>query len=275
MSQHASSDSLRHRIGMDLGNRVPLTDGVEWAADNDVKYVEFRIDHRLDGQNPITDEEIATVAKYREEHGVQIGLHSQSAVNVAATEPFLRDAADRYLEAYVDMAARLDAVRVVFHGGYHFTDDHEERKSASIDRLTRVGELAVENDVSIVICNMNPEPADGEIQYLCDSIEECIEYSDRLPTDAVKWAFNAPHAHLRPEGIEGFLDQLDIDRIGLVRLNDNNGVKEEHIPPGEGNIDFEMIFDRLEGAGYSDHYSLAFGDQQAKLDGREYLLNLV
>ena len=72
-----------------------------------------------------------------------------------------------------------------------------------------------------------------------------------------------------PEGIGGFLDQFGIDRIGEVRLADNTGEYEVHLVPGKGNIDFESMFRRIEGAGYRGHYSMAFGNHADKLGARE------
>jgi hypothetical protein len=55
------------------------------------------------------------------------------------------------------------------------------------------------------------------------------------------WAFTVNHAHLVPEGIGGFLDAL---------------------------------FDRLESAGYTKHYSMAFGGDDTKLAARDRLAPL-
>ena len=35
---------------------------------------------------------------------------------------FFRQAADEYLQAYIDMATRLDAEWIVVHAGFHFTN---------------------------------------------------------------------------------------------------------------------------------------------------------
>src|SRR4029078_6975030 len=69
--------------------------------------------------------------------GLALGLRTLSGVNIAEISPFLRDAADQYLRAYIDLAARLKAEWVVVHGGYHFTSDVRFRKQGSHDRLER------------------------------------------------------------------------------------------------------------------------------------------
>lgn len=57
---------------------------------------------------------------------------------------------------------------------------------------------------------------------------------------------------------------------GEVRLADNLGDREVHLNPGQGNIDFTALFQRLELSGYQQHYMMAFGSLEDKLAGREY-----
>src|SRR2546425_1172223 len=80
---------------------------------------------------------------------------------------------------------------------------------------------------------------------------------------------NVDHAHLVPEGVDGFLDAFGVERIGEVRLADNTGEYEVHLRPGEGTIDFAALFARLESSGYRHHYTLAFGGKADKLAARD------
>jgi hypothetical protein len=42
------------------------------------------------------------------------------------------------------------------------------------------------------------------------------------------WAFTVNHRHL-PEGIDGFLDAMDLGRCGEVQLTDSHGRYERHL----------------------------------------------
>ena len=64
---------------------------------------------------------------------------------------------------------------------------------------------------------------------------------------------------------------MDLSRCDEVRLADCWGTKEEHLRPGEGNIDFAMVFRRLDELGFKGHYMNAFGTLQDMIEGREYL----
>ena len=82
------------------------------------------------------------------------------------------------------------------------------------------------------------------------------------------------HAHLVPEGVDGFLDAFGTDRIGEVRLADNTGDYEVHLVPGEGTINWPDCINRLEMAGYRGHYTMAYGTNEEKLASREWLASL-
>ena len=269
--------TLRDRLGVDLGGRRRLEDGLAWAAAHDVHYVDTCLEGAPDHPNAPatwTAERVAAVREACARHDIHVGLHSASAVNVAETSPLLADAAEQYLRTYVDLAGRLGATWIVVHGGYHFTGDFAARLAASVDRLRRAADYAEARGVRLLLENLNREPEHAEIRYLAHNLEECREYFGRIQSRALGWAFTINHAHLVPEGIDGFLDAMDLDRCGEVRLADSHGRYEEHLRPGEGTVDFTRMFARIEGGGYRGHYMMAFGSLDVVLDGRDRLVRL-
>jgi len=266
--------SLRERIGIDFGGKVKLEDGLAWAAENAFRYVDICVDNPPNAIETFDDARIKGVRDLLERHGIHLGLHTLSAVNVAETSPFVRDAVDTYMRAYIDLAKRLGAGWIVVHGGYHFTADYERRKEAAIERLRWVADYAEKTGVWLLLENHNPEPADAEVKYLPHDVEETRFFFDQLTSPAIGWAYTVNHAHMLPEGIPGFTDLFDIGRCGEVRIADNRGGKEEHLYPGEGTIDFKAMFDQIEGKGYDKHYMLGFGSIDDMRTGRDRLLEL-
>ena len=267
--------TLRERIGVDLGGKHPLEDGLAWAAAHDIHYVDVCLEGapgHLNAPARWTVERVAAVRAACERHGIHLGLHSSSAVNIAETSPLLVDATEQYLATYLDVAMRLGAAWIVVHGGYHFTSDFAARLTASLERLERAAELAERAGVRLLLENLNREPEHAEIRYLAHDLDECREYFSRIQSPALGWAFTVNHAHLVPQGIDGFLDAMDVGRCGEVRLADSHGRWEQHLKPGEGTIDFARLFKRLEGGGYRGHYMMAFGSLEDMLAGRERLV---
>ena len=265
---------LRERIGIDFGGKMRLEDVLAWAAANDVFYADICVDHAPNAIETFDQARIGEVRALQRRHGIRLGLHTLSAVNIAEISPFLREAVDQYLRAYVDLAQRLEAGWIVVHAGYHFTSDYEARKRAALDRLRRVAEYAGKAGVRLLLENMNREPADAEVRYLGYDVSECRYYFDGIAPAHLGWAYTVNHAHIRPNSIDQFLKELDLKRCGEVRLADCRGTHEEHLKPGEGTIDFPAMFAAIEASGYRGHYMQAFGSLEDMLKGRETLAAL-
>jgi sugar phosphate isomerase/epimerase len=267
--------NLKDRIGVDIGRKLPLEDAVAWAAAHDVRFVDVQLDTGANALGTIDRRRATALRASCERHGVHLGLHTASAVNVAEYAPYVGDAVERYLEAYVDAAVLLGAEWIVMHAGFHFTSDREERMQAGLERLRRIALYAERKGALILLENLNKEPETAEVHYLAHTIEEWRFYIERIRSPAFRLSLTVNHAHLVPEGIAGFVDALDFAQVGEVRLADcwRNG-HEMHLKPGAGDLDFADMFRRVEGAGFRGHYMNAFGSLDAMLKGRDDLVRV-
>jgi sugar phosphate isomerase/epimerase len=265
-------ETLRDRIGIDIGRKLKLEDAVAWAAHHGVRFIDIELDT---GSNAFTSFDATRAAGIRDacaRAGVHLGLHTSSAVNVAEYAPLLAEAADAYLRAYVDASASLGAEWIVVHAGFHFTSDVQQRMQAGLERLRRLVGYAETRGALLLLENLNKEPADAEVHYLAHTLEEWRWYYERIDSPAFALSFTANHAHLVPEGVAGFVDAMPVERVTEVRLADcfRNG-PEQHLRPGEGNFDFPDLFLRLEAKGFKGHYMNAFGSLEDMLLARENL----
>jgi sugar phosphate isomerase/epimerase len=267
--------SLRDRIGVDIGRKLPLEEAVAWAATHAVRFIDVQLDAGANALGTIDVPRGAAVRAACERHGIRLGLHTASSVNVAEGAPYVGEAVERYLEAYVDAAGRLGAGWIVVHAGFHFTSDREERMRAGRDRLRRLAAYAERKGALLLLENLNKEPPAAEVHYLAHTVEEWRYYFDLLQSPALRLSFTVNHAHLVQEGIGGFVDVLDFVQVHEVRLADcrRNG-HEEHLKPGDGDLDFADMFRRIEGKGFRGHYMNAFGSLDDMLAGRDMLVGL-
>jgi len=262
--------TLRDRIGFDAGSRE-LEHALDWAVRHAYHYLDFNADTGPNHLDRWSADRVRAVRDLCARHDIHLGVHSSSAVNVAEFSPHVAPAVDDYLRANVDLAVRLGCEWVVVHAGFHFSSALEARKTASLERLKRLTAHAERVGARLVFENLNFEPELAEVHYLGHTVEECRPYFEQIQSDHFGWAFTVNHAHLVPEGINGFLDAFGVSRIGEVRLADNTGEYEIHLVPGEGTIDFASLFKRLESSGYAKHYMMAFADDAAKLAARDRL----
>jgi sugar phosphate isomerase/epimerase len=265
---------LRDRIGIDLSRNVRIEDGVEWAAKNSVRYLDIQLDNETNAITTFDAKRVAAVRSARERHGIHIGLHTSSAVNVAEYAPHAAEGVDEYLKSYVDIYSKLGAEWIVVHAGYHFTKDKDVRMKAGLERLKRIADYAEKKNARILLENLNKEPKDAEVHYLAHTLEEWRYYWVLLSSAAVRLSFTVNHAHLVPEGVSGFAEALDFSLVGEVRLADcyRNG-HEVHLKPGAGDLDFTDMFRRVEGKGFNGHYTNAFGSLEDRLGARDYLVD--
>jgi sugar phosphate isomerase/epimerase len=264
--------NLREKIGVDLGQRNKIEDGLAAAVENQIRYLDLKIDVAPNAVETLTPERVTKIRDVCDRHDIHVGVHTMSAVNVAEIAPHVRDGVDRYLFGHMDACKKLGGTWIVVHAGYHFTSDVKMRMEAGLERLKRLCDYAEKIELTVLLENMNWEPNDAEVHYLAHNVEETLYYFDRLKSPRLRWAFTANHAHIVEDGVDGFLAAMDIKRCDEVRLADcwRNG-KEEHLLPGRGDFDFPGLFQRLDRLGFQGHYMNAFGSLQDMIDGREYL----
>ena len=264
--------TIKDRIGIDMGVKMSLEDGLSWAAAHGLRYVDFRLETGPASFAALTPDRCGAIREQAARDGITIGLHTLSAVNIAEFAPHLAEAADQYLRSYIDIARAFNAGWVEVHAGYHFTSDIAQRKEAGRERLKRAVGYAETQGVTLLLENMNWEPEHAEVHYLAHNLDECHFYFDAIGSPNLRWAFTVNHAALVPEGIDGFIDAMGLGRCEEVRLADSHGQYEEHLPPGTGQIDFRHLFSRIErDPHFTGHYMCAFGALEVMLAGREYL----
>jgi len=265
--------TLKERIGIDLGRRIRLEEGIEWAAKHGVRFIDIQLDTAANAVTTFDDARAAAVRAACERHGVHLGLHTLSAVNVAEYSPYVSEAMDQYLRSYVDIYPKLGANWIVVHGGYHFTSDKKMRMEAGLDRLKRLVAYAEKKGVRILLENHNTEPEKAEIHYIPVSFEEWRYFFDGIQSPNFRLSFTVNHAHLVSEGVAGFCDALDFGRVDEVRIADCFRLGHEvHLKPGDGDLDFADMFRRIEGKGFTGHYTNAFTTLDEMLAAREYLV---
>jgi sugar phosphate isomerase/epimerase len=247
----------------------PLEQAIRWAVEHGFRRVDFNADNRANYPATFAPERVALIRGLAATHGVAIGIHTSSAVNMAEITPVMSDAADAYVRQNLDLAQTLGCSHVIVHGGYHFSSDVEGRFTAAIERLKLAVRLAEERGLELHFENHNAEPEHAEIRYIPHTTQETRRFFGAVSSPKLRWACNVGHAMLVPDGFEGFLAAFGADSIGHVRLHDTNGLYEEHFVPGGGIVDFRHVFGTLHAAGYRGPFTLDFGTPDVKAEWRD------
>ena len=87
--------NLGERIGVDISRKLPLEEAVAWAARHQVRFIDLQLDTGANALGTISEARAAAVRAACERHGIRLGLHTASAVNVAEYAPYVGDAVER------------------------------------------------------------------------------------------------------------------------------------------------------------------------------------
>jgi sugar phosphate isomerase/epimerase len=178
------------------------------------------------------------------------------------TESIRRASLDEMLHS-LETAAGLNPLKVVLHPSYIGGLSVFVMETATRYALESMGAIIAKAEtLGLCICLENLFPK-------CQTFFEPSAFAavfKRFP--ALKLTLDIGHANIgSPHGqrIMQFIDQFG-QRIGHVHVSDNAGRFDEHLPIGEGNIDFHKVAGALKKAGYDDTVTLEiFSEDRRRL----------
>jgi len=110
--------------------------------------------------------------------------------------------------------------------------------------MTELTEFAGQNRVELMLENIPPG-----IGHPLESIVFFSQVMSAVP--ALKFHFDVGHAFIenRMKGVKEYLDKFN-DRLVHIHIHDNHGKQDEHLPLGNGKIDFRQVVKLLRGYNY-------------------------
>lgn len=174
-------------------------------------------------------------------------LHAPFGPHVDITSP----STEQRLRAMDQLTRAADALQMlggrlyVIHPGSedsHWVFEREANLARAAAALNELWAICQERRLVLTIETPLPHLLGGELATLQWLL-------DRVPSQGTGVCIDSSHTSLG-----GFL--LDaIDRLGKrlihVQLSDNRGVTDDHLPPGEGIIDWPRVMGALQRVGYS------------------------
>jgi sugar phosphate isomerase/epimerase len=172
--------------------------------------------------------------------GLKVTIHAPFAdLNPGALEPLVFEATRRRFFQTLEAADRLGARLVVFHPGYEWW------KYGGLDHLWLNQNLrfwppllkkAAEQNCTMALENIF-EKDTGTLSDLLSALD----------TPWLGHCFDIGHWNLFSEvSLADWFDVLG-SRLVHLHLHDNRGKADDHLPVGEGNIDFDALFRLIPG----------------------------
>ncbi|MDG6220783.1 MAG: sugar phosphate isomerase/epimerase [Candidatus Thermoplasmatota archaeon] len=164
-------------------------------------------------------------------HELKLQVHAPiSDVNISSLNPRMRGQAFEMIRETLDAAHWLGIETITIHPGYlspmgfYFP---EKAKSASIEAIRWIEKVNRAYGLTICLENMPDLTV-----LICKTPEEIIEHIEG--TD-LKFCFDIGHANTAI-GLEPFSSLIQL--MGNLHVHDNKGQHDQHLPIGEGTLDW-------------------------------------
>ena len=167
-------------------------------------------------------------------YDIEIMLHSPTIdLNPGSMNEGIREETKKQTKEAIDLANIIGAIAITTHPGIVHRKEERIRSLAidySIETLKDCQKYSEEIGVIFSIENMP-----NKINYLANSPKEHAKIVNAVESSAtIDWG----HANTYDKPKEF----LNIPKISYFHLNDNNGIKDQHLPLGEGTGDFSKEF---------------------------------
>jgi sugar phosphate isomerase/epimerase len=180
-------------------------------------------------------------------YGIHFSIHAPySDTNLSADDGLIREWILKRVLTSIRFSSELEASFLVVHPGWitaieRFTPGRSwELNLRSLHWLQRhAGEYGVE-----VLMENVPFPT----PYLLVSVDDFLLF-DKEMNSTMNYVLDVAHAHLKGE-IFQFIETFG-SKIKHVHVSDNWGEVDQHLPLGEGNINWSKVLDALDDINYN------------------------
>lgn len=152
------------------------------------------------------------------------------------------------------VALRANTLLIVPGRSLHGQGVAEARKRL-VDSIAVICRYAEPYDMRLVL-----EPANRMVTDLVNTAGHALEVIAEIGDGRLGVVLDSGHINLVDETAREAIEKLG-SRLLQVHVNDNDGVTQQNLVPGEGNFDFEEMIRALRRIGYDDFLSAELGYQ--------------
>lgn len=183
------------------------------------------------------EDQFSTLVPALREEPVTYSVHPPAwDINLTSENRATRETAFSEYKKAIQFASLIEASHVVIHPGFCFSPAFHkktaQRRAAQL--IQQLCEIAKERDVKLAIENVGYSGSSLFTQ------EEYVEFLHPLD-DTAMFLIDTGHAHLNDWDIPLLIEQTK-DRLFALHLHDNHQTGDDHLPIGEGTIDWEAVF---------------------------------
>ena len=186
------------------------------------------------------------------------------AIDISAMDDEHRRRSTGEVKSAVDAAAALGARYFVLHPGPEMSDrppaeDYLKRLSHAADSLERVAEHCDAKKMTLVMENMLPH-------LLFGPMPDLFWMLGAVKARNVGICLDTGHAFLAGV-LYGCVEKLSAHLL-MVHAADNRGERDDHLPPGEGHVDWARLVRSLAACGFNGPVMLELSGESGDVETR-------
>ncbi|KKH99332.1 xylose isomerase [Methanosarcina sp. 1.H.T.1A.1] len=223
-----------------FSSRAVVEDPFKWAYTlEDHGYTGWEIVQ--EGSQCLNSKTFQNLKNIYDTTSLELTLHLPfSDMNLAGLNDSIRAEVLRQMKNYLALASNYVNLAVV-HPGYLSPYGVQVPQQAYMTNLASIRELcdfAADFGILVAVENMPDFP-----KIFGKYPDEMQEMFDAVGSHNVGFTFDVGHANTVGL-VDEFLDQLG-ERISHVHIHDNMGKKDEHLPLGEGTVNWKQVMEKL------------------------------
>lgn len=239
----------------DYDFKYPVVEQIDRIHKAGFQYFDFNFaDWSNDPNSPFAKDDwkdwIMSVKEYCERTGVKFVQAHGPLYNIFGEDSPRKQLCDKLCMRSLEAAGILEIPWVVFHAGTcgdEFDQAHiAELKRRNMEFFTPLVEACEKFNTGIALENMAQAfgvQHNGKDHY-CSKTDDLIDLVDSFHSDRVGICWDTGHANVNKSNQPYDLKKIG-SRLKVLHIQDNDGVKDQHLPPFHGNIDWNKLMAAL------------------------------
>ncbi len=214
---------------MIVGSHVPSADPLWEASRRSAEVVQIFLSSPLSWKRPIQRSDADTLAQ----SGLPIYVHAPYLINIAASDPRIREESVSMLDATLKAAAAVDAAGVVVHGGHATAgatfEEGTDRWRMALEGLDHAAPILIENTA-------------GGDSAMARTVDDLAALWETVGGLGIGFCLDTCHAWAAGEALEGLVGRIVAvtGSVDLVHANDSRdgfgSRRDRHTNLGDGKI---------------------------------------
>ncbi|MFP4655152.1 MAG: sugar phosphate isomerase/epimerase family protein [Methanohalobium sp.] len=221
-----------------------------------------------EGSQSINNESIKHIQELYETTNLNLTLHLPfSDLNLSSLNPGIHQEVLHQMKNNLEIASDFVDLAVI-HPGYLSpmgAQVPERAWNKTIESLQKVCDYADNCNIQVAVENMPNIP-----HIFGKEPREMLDIISSVNRDNLGMTFDVGHANTM-KMVDEFLKECK-DHISHIHIHDNTGERDQHLPLGRGNINWEHVFDEL--SDYSGRYVTELRSLEDGKESQKYIRKL-